>query len=114
MKIVINDCNGEFSLSEEAVSQYAARRNLILYMKRIPTECIYFTKPKDLRKDAYDGIWEPKRHIPRFDMVLVDIVEKMGKKANTIYSKLIVKEVDTDSKWSIVEDDGKECIVYDT
>ena len=113
MKIVINDCRGEFSLSEEAVKEYAIRRNLILYMKRIPTECIYFTKAKELRRDAYDGIWEPKRHIPRFDTVLVDIVEKMGRKANTIYSRLVVKEVDEDSNWSIVENDGKEQLIYD-
>lgn len=113
MKIVINDCHGEFSLSEEAVQEYSLKRHLRLFMKRIPTECIYFTKPKELRRDAYDGIWEPKRHIPRFDSVLVDIVERMGKRANTIYSRLVVKEVDNDRKWFIMEDDGKEHIVYD-
>ncbi len=66
-----------------------------------------------MRRDAYDSLWEPKKHIPRNDKVLVDIVERLGKRANTIYSKLAVKEVDDAKNWAIVEDDGKEQIVYD-
>ena len=112
MEIVINSCPGEFSLSEEAVKQYAHNSGLVLYIRREPCENLYYTKKKELRKDEEDGLWIPKKHIPRSEKTLVDIVKTMGKKANTIYSSLHVASVDNSRKWLIVENDGKETIQY--
>ena len=111
-QVVLNACNGEFSLSEIAIKEYIKRKNINLYVRRDPAENIYFTKEKSVRKYKDDGIWEAKTEIPRTDEVLIDIVSRMGKYANTIYSKLVIEEVDNTQKWDIVEQDGKEEIIY--
>jgi hypothetical protein len=112
MEIVINSCPGEFSLSETAVKEYAQKKNLRLYVKRDLVESFYFTKSKEERKNDNDDVWHPKTNISRSDSILLEIVKTLGKNANTIFSNLIVKEVDESRNWAIAENDGKEEIVY--
>jgi len=109
MRIVINDCRGEFDLSENAVQYYARHKGLVLYMQRGITSNTYYTKPAKDRKHAHDGIWSPK-NIKRSDPILVRMVEEM--KVDSIYSRLVIKEVDITREWCIIEDDGKEEIQY--
>jgi hypothetical protein len=112
MKIVINDGYGCFDLSEQAVAEYAQRKGLTLYLWRTDTDKFYYTKPKKDRSGPKDGEW-PLTRISRADPILVEIVIKLGAKADTIYSRLAIVEVDNNRNWCIVEDDGKEYIHYE-
>ena len=112
MKIVINDGYGGFDLSEQAVEQYAQRKGLTLFLWREGVEKVYYTKPKKERIDNKDGLW-PLSRIPRNDSILIDIVRKLGKQADTVYSHLAIIDVDTNKNWCIVEDDGKEHVHYE-
>lgn len=124
-KVVINACYGGFSLSHEGIMEYAKIKGIDLYvytqhtyndpyreakgeaaqnsMKRLS----YFTKPlKDGKYDneAYFG----DREIERDDPALVQVVEKIGNKADGWFAKLKVVEIPADAKWEIDEYDGNE------
>jgi hypothetical protein len=81
-KVVVNKCYGGFGLSEEA---------------------------HELAKElSGDEKWRPYK-VPRHDDVLVEVVLRLGDKANSSSSRLVVYEV-TD-KYFIKEYDGIEAIV---
>jgi hypothetical protein len=83
MKVVINSCYGGFDLSHEAE--------------------MYYAKLKGIDEGTY---WS----IERNDPFLVQVVEKLGRKANTEYSYLKVVEIPDDVEWEIEEHGGKEWI----
>lgn len=86
MKIVINDKHTGFGLSDEAEAKYMGIMGI--------------TDP-----DFYAGF-----DIPRDCVVLVAIVEEMGERANSTYSRLKVVEVPDDVDWYIADYDGKEWV----
>lgn len=130
MKVVINKCYGEFSLSHEGMVRYAKLKGLTLYPEGDGLYTTYWTvSPKnrvtELSNEAffalphaerieYDRKWsEQTLHagsIPRNDPALVQVVEELGDKAGSRFSKLTVVEVPDDVKWQIEEYDGLEHI----
>ena len=101
-KVVYNACYGGFSLSDEAIEMYL---NLKVWE---------FTKTKeswggssydvDGVEDFYD------RYIDRADPVLVEVVEKLGDKANGTYAKLRIVDIPKGTLYRITEYDGYESI----
>lgn len=83
MKIVINTCYGGFGLSSEALAEYnELSGNNVKY---------------DFK-------------IPRDDLWLVEVVEKMGEYANGSFASLSVVEIPDGVNWEIDEYDGIEHI----
>jgi hypothetical protein len=85
MKVVINNCFGGFSVSEEG-----ARR--IAELKGLPHV------PERYGASGYD----------RNDPALVQAVEELGPAANGAHAKLAVVEIPDDVSWEIDEYDGAE------
>lgn len=85
MKIVINTVYGGFSLSEQALEKYFARKNI-------------------LDEDFYADM------IPRDDPVLVEIVEELGPAANGSHAELKIVEVPDEVNWFIDNYDGIEWV----
>jgi hypothetical protein len=83
MKIVINREYGGFGLSKDAMRELRDRKG---------------------NPNLTD--WE----IARDDVILVEIVERMGKKANGNYSDLKIVEVPDEVQWEIQEYDGMEWV----
>jgi len=84
MKIVINDCYGGFSLSDEALAEYQKRTG-----------------------EELTGLG---RDIPRDNPVLVSIVEQMGVDASGACAVLKVIEIPNEVNWCIEEYDGCEWV----
>ena len=84
-KIVINNCHGGFGLSEEALKLYKDREGI---------------KSIDFWYNS----------IPRDSKTLVQIVQELGKKADSIYSELGIVEVPDEVEWQIDEYDGAEWV----
>lgn len=83
IKIVINRCHGGFGLSDKAKERHDAESSLA---------------------EEYEG------DIQRDDLILVQIVEEMGKESWGKYAELKVVEIPDDVKWQIEEHTGKEVI----
>lgn len=83
-KIVINARHGGFGISEIAGKRYYELAGV---------------KASEYR-------WELKRDDPH----LVQVVQELGKAANTCYSELKVVEVPLDVEWTIHEYDGCEWV----
>ena len=83
-KIIINTCHGGFGISDEAMELYKI-------LTGIP--------PANL---VYD--FELDRDNPQ----LVQIVEQLGERADTRYSKLKVVEIPLGVEWHVHEYDGLE------
>lgn len=82
MKVVINSCFGGFGLSEEAYAELG-----------IPWDGY-----------GYDYAESEKRSDPK----LVEVVEKLGAKANGRHAKLRIVEIPDDIEYTIEEYDGRE------
>lgn len=100
MKIVINKRHGGFSLSHEAVMEYAARKGIVL------TKGTAFWYDEYYKDDEPFHVYE----INRDDPDLVTVVEKLGERADTKFSKLKVVEIPDDVDWVIEEYDGVEWV----
>ena len=84
MKIAINECYGGFSLSKEAYKELG------------------------LAWDDYGFAY--REHEKRADPKLIEVIEKLGKKASGECAELAVVEVPNDVDWQIEEYDGSEWI----
>ena len=85
-KVVINACYGGFGLSDEALDLYCSYKN-------IPeSDELYY--------------WDIERHDPD----LIRVVEELGPKASTNFSKLVIEEVEEEC-YFISEYDGLESVV---
>ena len=131
-KIVINNCYGGFTLSYEAVMMYAKLSNIKLnaYVnKKVDghtdfNHLVKYEKPSDtllgiihystskLNDDETlpDKGYFSERNIKRDDPILIKVIEKLGKKANSKYSELKIVEIPDDVKWEIDEYDGLETV----
>lgn len=87
--VVINDCYGGFSLSDEACAEYKKLAGIV----------------------NADGWYD--RNVDRDDPYLVQIVKSMGSKANGTYASLKIVEIPGDVSWHIAEYDGNEWVAED-
>lgn len=100
-KIVYNACYGGFGLSDEAVEMYLTLKGF------------KFTKtPGRWGSNFSVEGWEDfyYRRIDRDDPILVEVVEKLGDKANGFCAKLRVEDIPAGTLYRITEYDGCESI----
>jgi len=90
MKVVINQCYGGFGLSSQAEMKYAELKGIKLYDWKEGS--IYFGERE------------------RTDPALIQVIKKLGKKANGPYADLKIVEIPDDVEWTIEEYDGIEWI----
>ena len=135
MKIVINNCYGGFSLSEEAIDRYLELKGLKLYKKYdeqwkftsyyyVPYEEYEKVHKNDLTKTEWEGkdegwgrykesnklCWGGDRDIERNDPILIQVVEELGSNADGSVAELKVVEIPDDVEWDIEEYDGTEWV----
>ena len=90
-KVVINDKYGGFGLSDEAIVHYNKLRNQ------------YKLEPVN--------VWSG-RFIPRDDIHLIEVIEKLGSDANLYFSRLKIVEIPKDNYFYIFDYDGWETLVH--
>jgi len=89
MQVVINTSHSNFAISRDA----------ILYIQKK----IKSVKAKsEINAYAFDN--------DRCNPLLVEAVEKLGKKANGLYTTLKIIEIPDDVEWQIFAQNGKEII----
>ena len=93
MRVVYNRCYGGFGLSKEALILYNDKR-----------------KQAGLSVAEWDG-----QIIDRHDGILLDVVDQLGEKANSKFSKLKITEIPDEyaNCYTIREYDGQESVVCD-
>lgn len=126
-KIVYNACYGGYSLSREAMMRYAEIKGITLYPRMTYGVVQYFLCPPA----EYDRIYaeeaanpvSPDRYkrsnelhfsysrISRTDLVLVQVVEELGEKANGLCADLQIRELPAGTLYRIDEYDGNESVV---
>jgi hypothetical protein len=136
-KIVINVDYGGFNLSATAVFRYAKLKGFEIYpyvQKRdnkgslITDKNIKLTRPstinsafciywimEDLGDEVNDDIlnkakWFHERDLKRDDLILIQVVEELGKMASGDHSSLEIVEIPDDVNWEIEEYDGNEWV----
>lgn len=132
MKIVLNKCYGGFGLSHEAIMLYAKLSKFKLYAfvddpnkpfslgkdrslvpwkpdkeKQEPFLVYYYKKLTKTGKPIEKSYWYHK-DIERNDPILVNVVEKLGDKANGRFAKLKIVDVPDEEPYEITEYDGIE------
>lgn len=133
MKIVINNCYGGFSLSEEGVRRYAEIKGITLWpeadTKYKSLGVVHFwTVPPEQRpkmiehwhqasleerqanNEAFARAQLYDREIPRDDPALVQVVQELGKAANGHHAALKVVTIPDGVQWEIDEYDGLEAV----
>lgn len=133
VKIVYNACYGGFGLSDKAIRRYAEIKRITLYPEDNSKYdfTTYWTKPQEERdnilsseefmrasmdqrqesNEAYDSAVLEPREIERTDPALVQVVEELGKYANSRFSDLQIETLEKGQKYVIDEYDGLETIV---
>jgi hypothetical protein len=106
MKVIINSDYGGFSLSDEAIEEYAIRKGITL---------IRDLSDKSRNSSYYFNSVEPnnlfcEREIDRSDPTLVAVVEILKEKANGFCASLKVVEIPDDVNWYVEEYDGMEWV----
>ena len=105
MKIVLNKCFGGFGISKEAVKYLESKNQIKIY---------------NLFEDIKDDkeLWALTDNIEIFtnaedfrtDQRIIDVVEKLGDKANGFYSSLEIVEIPDGIEYEIHEYDGVETV----
>jgi hypothetical protein len=108
VKVVINSCHGGFGLSNEAFEMFLDRKGIAWEKEKEQRMVFYYHAGHLGVEDKYIS---PREIINnRSDHDLVDIVEKLGQKADGFCASLKVIEVPDDVKWDINEYDGREWV----
>ena len=132
MKIVINACHGGFQLSHKAVVRYLELQGKKVWIEEdedweghfnywlVPKEERLVNRESDFwsmtdeEKKTYNDTWREQnftyREIERNDPVLIQVVEELGKDANSRYSELKIVEIPDGVAWQIDEYDGLEWV----
>lgn len=100
-KIVYNACYGGFSLSDEATSMY-------LDLSGFKYEKMNQRFYTEFTVEGWDDFYD--RRIDRADPILVEVVEKLGDKANGSCAKLRIEDLPKGTLYRITEYDGYESI----
>ena len=104
MKVVINSDYGGFSLSDQAIRDYAQRKGITLVEKEDRFGNTFF-----VNSEADENYFND-REIPRNDITLVAVVESLKDEANGFCASLKVVEIPEDVDWYIEEYDGNEWV----
>lgn len=110
-KIVINDCFGGFSLSDDGYAHYLTLKG-IEFETRL-SKFRFRAYDKDFFNKGHlgeDNHWLSCRDIERDDQLLIQTVEELGAKANGWAASLKIVEIPDDVEWQIEEYDGNEHI----
>ena len=106
-KIAINRKYGGFSLSNEA---------MLMYLKKVyPSEKIEALEdkwgfPTFMVNDEEVYLPDVCRRKNRENPIVIEVIETLGERANTPYSKLEIVEIPDDVKYEISEYDGMETV----
>ena len=136
MKVAYNNCFGEFGLSALASTELAAKKGLTLTwykqvgykhngnvkyvrVKGIPGKSwgwfSALTKDcgEELKELPSDLYYYPSCHEDesRSDPDLIEVIERLGEKANGMCASLAIKEVPDGADFKITDYDGKENVV---
>lgn len=130
MKVILNKCYGGFGVSQKAYELYAKKKGLEIFVYKL--ECtndkpiyrktdmgssiftITFTKDFGDYVDLYDDNSEKyilelcSNH--REDPVLIEVVEELGDRANSPFSKLVVVDIPDGMEYEIDDYDGVETL----
>lgn len=130
MKVILNKCYGGFGVSQEAYELYAKKKGIEIFVYKL--ECtndkpiyrktdmgssiftITFTKDFGDYVDLYDDNSEKyilelcSNH--REDPVLIEVVEELGDRANSPFSKLVVVDIPDGMEYEIDDYDGVETL----
>ena len=96
MKVAINTCFGGFSLSNAATLALEAVGKV----------------PKGTVDEGRGKCWDNAHHVklPRNDVDLVAVIERLGKKADGDRAKIRIVEIPDDVKFTIESYDGQEWV----
>jgi hypothetical protein len=139
MKVAYNDCFGGFSLSPLAETEYRAKKGVILtwykgvgsypyksYKKiadvsalserdyssfdLIASNADLGDEVKEIPNDSffYESWYGDK---DRSDPDLIEVIERLGEKANGSFARLAIKEIPDGVRFEITEYDGSEDVV---
>ena len=106
MKVVINADYGGFSLSDDAIREYAKRKGITLVEEKNERWGDITFYKDSVSEDNYFN----ERELERNDSVLVEVVELLKDKANGRFACLKVIEIPEDVDWYIEEYDGNEWV----
>ena len=130
-KIVINNCYGGFSLSDEAIHRYHEIKGVKIFIikgehdwqtiyslvspekRQEELSADWINLPMEVRKSWYERYGEEtfcSRDLERNDPILVQVVEEMGHDADGSCAALSVVEIPDGVEWVIEEYDGMEHI----
>lgn len=124
-KIAINKCFGGFGLSHKAVLRYAEINGIKLFPEESYGIWHYYKVPKAEYDKAttksletygnYTGVNSQDLYlsvsdIKRDDPILIQVINELGKEADSRLSKLKIVEIPEGIKWEIDEYDGMESI----
>lgn len=101
-KIVINNCYGGFGLSDEAIRLYLDLKGFAYKVKRISNLYNHYVV------EGLDNFYADD--LERDDLVLIEVVEKLGEKANGLCAKLAITELPKGTLYRINGFDGLESI----
>ena len=128
-KVILNKCFGGFGLSKEAYELYAKKKGIDVFhytqenlKERIYTYAtdddrtfsFYFTK--DFGNNSYISDEDFNKYNLflnedfREDKTLIEVVEELGEKANSMYSDLKIVEIPDDLDYVIDNYDGIETL----
>jgi hypothetical protein len=101
-KIVYNACYGGFGLSDKAIQRYSDLAGLGL---------IYKGEKLNERWELPDGKYWWSSDLSRTDPILIQVIEELGKEADSNYAKLAIHELPVGTLYRIDEYDGLETIM---
>lgn len=107
MKIVINSDFGGFGLSDAAYERYLELKGIEFEVEHRSFGITNYYKKNHLHDDNY---YLSYYDIERNDPVLIQVVEEMGKEADSRHSSLKIVEIPDDVDWVLEEYDGAEHI----
>lgn len=130
MKVILNKCFGGFSVSQEAYELYAKKKGIELFaykLEIVSGKPIYkktdtgnsiftitFTKDFgdyiELSDDDFDKYYLGLDESHREDPVLIEVVEELGERANSPFSKLVVVDIPDGMEYEIDDYDGVETL----
>ncbi len=108
-KIVYNACFGGFGLSHEAILLYGELKglNLLVISPEDNSGYIQYYTHNQVHDDNVFCVSD----IERDDPALVEVVERMGSRAEDTFSKLRIKKLTAGTKYIINEYDGSESVM---
>lgn len=110
MKVAVNSCYGGFSISEEAGKLLKEKGVKILFKgdKYEGGEIVdkFYGYPSNEDFGIEDENYRKWRADPR----LIEVIEKLGDKANGVHAEIRIAEVPDDIEWEFDEYDGIETV----